>query len=248
MKASDDFYAPRRGEMADTSAYLGFLVGFLGAAPLAWNALTASFDENVGDATMGVARFAAVLVVTGLVSGALGYAIGALYGRLWEWRHRRRNPRVKPEAGADRASETAARPEETVAAVARVWQRQAQQSAVLLQRFDAADDVRDLPLARFELVRLGGMTLGRATCQPGWRWSEHVGPAVGAARCSAELAGFVLGGHATVEMDDGATFALAPGTIFHIPARAYDCRVVGDEPFAAVLVVGADRFSRAAGR
>ena len=48
--------------------------------------------------------------------GEIGYAIGALYGRLWEWRHRRRNPRVKPEAGADRASETAAKPEETVAA------------------------------------------------------------------------------------------------------------------------------------
>ena len=247
MKASDDFYTPRRGEMADTSAYLGFLVGFLGAAPLAWNALTAAFDEQVGDATMGVARFAAVLVATGLATGVIGYAIGALYGRLWEWRHRRRNPRVKPEAGADRASETAAKPEETVAAVARVWQRQAQRSAVLLQRFDSPDETRDLTLARFELVRLSAMTLGRATCQPGWRWSEHVGPGVGATRCSSELAGFVLSGNATVEMDDGATYALVPGTAFHIPARPYDSWVVGDAPFVAVHVVGAERFSRAVG-
>jgi hypothetical protein len=36
---------------------------------------------------------------------------------------------------------------------------------------------------RFEVVRLGGVTIGRATYEPGWRWSQHVGPTVGAARC-----------------------------------------------------------------
>lgn len=244
MTASDDFYKPRRGEMADTSAYLGFLVGFLGAAPLAWNALTSSFDENVGDATMGVARFAAVLVVTGLVTGALGYGLGAASGFAWEKRHRARNPRAKPEAGADRASETAAKPAETVASVARVWQRQAQEAAVSLQRFDSPDEVRELPLAHFELVRVGGTVLGRAICQPGWRWSKHVGPTVGARQCSVEEAGLVLSGEATVEIDDGTTHSLVPGTIFHIPSRPHDSHVVGDVPFVAVHFVGADRYSR----
>jgi len=246
VSASDDFYRPRRGEMADTSAYLGFLVGFLGAAPLAWNALTSSFDENVGDATMGVARFAGALVVSGLLTGAVGYGLGAAWGFVWEKRHRARNPRAKPEAGADRASETAAKPAETVASVARVWQRQAQQAAVSLQRFESPDEVRELPLARFDLVRTGGTVLGRATCQPGWRWSQHVGPAVGAQRCSVEEAGFVLSGEATVEIDDGATHDLVPGMIFHIPARPHDAHVVGDAPFVAVHFVGAERYSRAA--
>ncbi len=247
VSVSDDFYRPRRGEIADTSAYLGFLVGFLGAAPLAWNALTASFDENAGDATMGVARFAAVLVASGLVTGVVGYALGATWGWLWERRHRARNPRVKPEAGADRASETAAKPADTVASVARVWQRQAQQAVVSLQRFDAPDETIALPLARFDLIRLAGSTIGRATCEPGWRWSAHVGPALGATRCTVEEAGIVLSGEATVEMEDGTTHRLATGTLFHVPARPHDTVVIGELPFVAVRFVGAERYATGSG-
>jgi len=33
-------------------------------------------------------------------------------------------------------------------------------------------------------VKVGGMTLGRAEYEPGWKWSSHVGPTVGAARCT----------------------------------------------------------------
>lgn len=243
MSTSDDFYRPRRGEIADTSAYLGFLVGFLGAAPLAWSALTASFDENAGDATMGVARFAAVLVASGLVTGVVGYTLGAAWGWLWERRHRARNPRVKPEAGADRASETAAKPADTVASVARVWQRQAQQAAVAMHRFDAPDETIELPLARFELIRLSGSTIGRATCAPGWRWSTHVGPAIGATQCAVEEAGLVLSGEATAEMEDGTTHRLTAGTLFHIPPRPHDTVVVGDAPFVAIRFVGAERYA-----
>ena len=39
--------------------------------------------------------------------------------------------------------------------------------AMILKRFEEPDEVRAMTLGRFELVRLGGMTLGRATCQPG---------------------------------------------------------------------------------
>jgi hypothetical protein len=55
------------------------------------------------------------------------------------------------------------------------------QTAVILKRFEAPDEVRVLEKGRFELVHLGGMTIGRATYEPGWKWSEHVGPRVGAA-------------------------------------------------------------------
>lgn len=32
---------------------------------------------------------------------------------------------------------------------------------------------------KLEIVRIGGMTLGRASYEPGWRWSEHVSPIAG---------------------------------------------------------------------
>ena len=49
---------------------------------------------------------------------------------------------------------------------------------VVLKRFETPDEAREFPLGRFELVHLGGMTIGRATYQPGWTWSEHVGAAL----------------------------------------------------------------------
>jgi hypothetical protein len=52
---------------------------------------------------------------------------------------------------------------------------------------DSPHEVRTFPLGRLELYRLGGMELGRAVYQPGWRWSEHIGPQVGTALCVAEL-------------------------------------------------------------
>ena len=60
------------------------------------------------------------------------------------------------------------------------------QVAVILKSFDAPDEVRVLQKGRFELVHLGGITIGRATYEPGWKWSEHVGPSVGATRCPIE--------------------------------------------------------------
>src|SRR6185436_11736866 len=45
---------------------------------------------------------------------------------------------------------------------------------VILRRFELPDETRELTLGRFEVVHIGGMTIGRATYQPGWRWSEHV--------------------------------------------------------------------------
>ena len=69
---------------------------------------------------------------------------------------------------------------------------------VILKRFESPDEVRVMQKGRFELVHLGGITIGRATYEPGWKWSEHVGPSVGATRCPVEHVGLVLSGTATV--------------------------------------------------
>src|SRR5262249_54435781 len=65
---------------------------------------------------------------------------------------------------------------------------------VILKRFDTPDEVREMPRGRFEVVRVGGLTIGRATYQPGGKWSDHVGPLVGARRCSVEHVGLVVSG------------------------------------------------------
>jgi hypothetical protein len=65
---------------------------------------------------------------------------------------------------------------------------------VVLKRFEQPDEIRTFEKGRFELVRLGGMTTGRATYEPGWKWSVRVGRALGAKSCSVEHVGMVLSG------------------------------------------------------
>ena len=115
---------------------------------------------------------------------------------------------------------------------------------VILKRFETPDEVREMALGRFEIVRLGGMTLGRATYEPGWRWSEHVGPGVGAKRCSVEHVGMVLSGTATAALEDGRVFELRAGEVFYIPPVPHDSWVVGAEPYVSLHFLGADHYAR----
>jgi hypothetical protein len=39
---------------------------------------------------------------------------------------------------------------------------------VILKRFENPDETRNFEKGKFELVQLGGMTIGRATYEPGW--------------------------------------------------------------------------------
>jgi hypothetical protein len=115
---------------------------------------------------------------------------------------------------------------------------------VIVRRFDAVDEVREMTLGRFEVVRIGGLTIGRATYQPGWRWSEHVGPSVGAERCPVEHVGLVLSGVATVAFADGRVIELRLGDVFYIPPEPHDSWVVGDEPYVSLHFLGADRYAK----
>ncbi len=115
---------------------------------------------------------------------------------------------------------------------------------VILKCFDAPDEVREMTLGRFEIVRLGGVTIGRATYQPGWKWSVHVGPGVGAERCAVEHVGLVLAGTATAAFSDGKIVELRAGSLFHIPPRPHDSWVVGEEPYVSLHFLGAERYAK----
>jgi quercetin dioxygenase-like cupin family protein len=115
---------------------------------------------------------------------------------------------------------------------------------VILKRFETPDEVRQMTKGRFELVHLGGLTIGRATYEPGWRWSSHVGPSVGATHCTVEHVGLVLTGTATAAFPDGRVVELRAGELFHIPAEPHDSWVVGDEPYVSLHFLGAAHYAR----
>ncbi len=112
--------------------------------------------------------------------------------------------------------------------------------AVILKSFDAPDEVRVMEKGRFEIVHLGGITIGRATYEAGWKWSEHVGPSVGATRCNVEHVGLVLSGAATAAFDDGRVVELRAGELFYIPPVPHDSWVIGDQPYVSLHFLGAE--------
>ena len=115
--------------------------------------------------------------------------------------------------------------------------------AVVLKRFESPDEVREFEKGRFEVVRLGGMTIGRATYQPGWKWSAHVGAGLGESSCGVEHVGMVVSGCAAAAMDDGNVLEMHAGDVFYIPP-GHDSWVVGDEPYVSLHFLGTDSYAR----
>jgi len=114
----------------------------------------------------------------------------------------------------------------------------------LLKNFDSPDEIRVFEKGRFELLHLGPMMVGRATYEPGWKWSEHVGPSAGTPLCEVEHVGLVISGRAAVRMRDGSERVLSAGTAFYVPP-GHDSWVVGEEPYVSLHLMGAERYASA---
>jgi quercetin dioxygenase-like cupin family protein len=111
-----------------------------------------------------------------------------------------------------------------------------------LVNLDSPAETRSFEKGRFELYRIGPLTLGRATYEPGWRWSEHVGAATGERSCRVEHVGLVLSGRAMAAMDDGTEKVMGPGDFFYVPP-GHDSWVVGDEPYVSLHIMGSETYA-----
>jgi quercetin dioxygenase-like cupin family protein len=112
----------------------------------------------------------------------------------------------------------------------------------ILKHFESPDELRTFEKGKFEIVRLAGMAIGRATYEPGWKWSVHVGPTAGTKSCQVEHAGMVVSGRAVAAMDDGRIIELRPGDIFYIPP-GHDSWVVGSAPYISIHFLGAEQYA-----
>jgi uncharacterized protein DUF861 len=117
-------------------------------------------------------------------------------------------------------------------------------SSPVIRRFEEPDERRSAEEWVFEVVALGGMTLGRASYEPGWKWSVDVGPQVGTATCQVDHVGLVVSGRCAVAMDTGEYVEMGPGDLFAIPP-GHDSWVVGGEPYVSLHLMGADRYAAA---
>ena len=101
------------------------------------------------------------------------------------------------------------------------------------KNFSKPDEVRDLPKARFDIVKLGEAAVGRSTFEPGWRWSTDLGPVVGTATCQIRHFGYTISGLMRAVLDDGETIDIGPDSVYEIPP-GHDAWVLGDEPWVTI--------------
>jgi quercetin dioxygenase-like cupin family protein len=100
---------------------------------------------------------------------------------------------------------------------------------------DSPDETRPFEdgKGKLQLVNTDTGPVGRATFEPGWRWSEHVKPIAGTDSCQAPHLGYFVSGRMHIVMDDGEEMDFGPGDFCVIPP-GHDAWVVGNE--AAIVL------------
>jgi len=98
------------------------------------------------------------------------------------------------------------------------------------KNFDSPDETRpfEAGMGKVEVINTDGGVVGRATFEPGWRWSKHVKSIAGTDSCQAAHTCYLVSGRMMVVMDDGEEIEYGPGDFASI-APGHDAWIVGDE-------------------
>ncbi len=108
--------------------------------------------------------------------------------------------------------------------------------------FSKPDETRKFDKGQVELITLGGLTFGRATFQPGWKWKTSVQPIAKTKSCEAPHLAYQISGRLHVVMDDGSEQDFGPGDLALIPP-GHDAWVVGNEPVVTIDVTGMANYA-----
>jgi hypothetical protein len=102
-----------------------------------------------------------------------------------------------------------------------------------MKSFTKPDEVRTFPKGKLELVNIGGAVVGRATFEPGWKWSTSLQPLVKTKSCEAPHFQYHVSGTLKILMDDGTELVCKAGDVSLLP-EGHDGWVIGDEPVVVV--------------
>jgi hypothetical protein len=109
------------------------------------------------------------------------------------------------------------------------------------------DEKRTFDKGKLEIVNIGDRVIGRATLQPGWRWSESVKPLVKTESCEAPHFQYHVSGTLRVKMDGGKETDFKAGDVSLLEA-GHDAWVVGDEPVVVVDFQGMVDYAKGSGK
>jgi len=114
---------------------------------------------------------------------------------------------------------------------------------IILKKFNKPDEIRNFTKGKFEIVKICDMVIGKATYEPGWKWSVDVSPLSGTEFCEVEHLGMVLSGSATVAFKEGKIHILKKGDIFYVGKAPHDSWVVGNNDYVSLHFIGADKYA-----
>jgi hypothetical protein len=109
--------------------------------------------------------------------------------------------------------------------------------------FAKSDETRIFDKGRVDLVKLGGISFGKGTFQPGWKWSDSVKPIVKTKSCEAPHLQYFITGRLHIVMDDGTETEFGPGDLALIPP-GHDAWVVGNEPVVTIDIDGLVNYAK----
>ena len=108
-----------------------------------------------------------------------------------------------------------------------------EEEKAILKNFSKPDEVTEFPKGKVEIIKIGNASVGRATFQPGWKWSESVQPLAKTKSCLAPHFQYHVSGILMVKMDDGSILECKPGDVSLLP-MGHDAWVVGNKPAVVV--------------
>jgi quercetin dioxygenase-like cupin family protein len=116
-----------------------------------------------------------------------------------------------------------------------------------VKSFSKPDEVRTFDKGKVELIKVGGAMIGRATFQPGWRWSESVKPLAKTESCLAPHFQYQVSGTLRIKMDDGTERDVKAGEVALVPP-GHDGWVIGNEPVVIIDFQGMADYAREGGK
>jgi len=113
---------------------------------------------------------------------------------------------------------------------------------LIIKRFENPDKIISFNHGKFEIIKIDRMAIGKATYDPGWKWSIDANPLAGTEFCEIEHLGMVISGSATVAFEEDNISILKPGDIFYVSPRPHDSWVVGEDPYISLHFIGSDKY------
>jgi len=97
------------------------------------------------------------------------------------------------------------------------------------KNFDKSDEtMTQIEKVKYDIVEAGSLKLNRATAEPGWKWSLHIGPHAKTERCQMDHIIYMLSGKLVIQDEDGQETSFTAGDVGHIPP-GHDAWVGGSD-------------------